>query len=417
MSYLDRMQHIKVGLHSSHTDLTAVPGTLLSVEMLEGSDILPREHERIERNLARGDNQEYPAILGIRGLDDLAIPTYLRGIATNDGAALDAQTESEVGLLLDSLMGASTDKGGSATTITGDTGSTGTLTVTSGASLLDGGGCLFEDGSGTKVAREIVSGGGTGTLTLDRDHADGAPGADNIPYGSCYWTMAPATHEHTPLFIRGMFHGSERSYFGCFGDATIEIREKQPVRLVSRWRPNNWTDTTVGSTFAAPTAGDYIMGINCRLNVKSAGFDGALLVKSATLNFGYTMQVRETLSGANGQAGWIVTRKAPTIECMLYPGANGLTFGELADSSGAMNANMLQGVLDSAAAATDIGDVESTWDVGLQVDNRPGACMYVRMPAASMRGRVVNEGGVEMIRATITARRPSAGSPLRLHLF
>lgn len=417
MSFLDRMQHVKVGLHSSHTDLTAVPGTLRSLELLDGTDLLPREHERIERDLARGDNQEYPAILGVRSLDELSIATYLRGIATNDGAALDAQTESELGLILDSLMGTSTDKAGAATTIASDTGASGTIVVASGTNLANGGGCLFEDGSGSKVAREIVSGGGTTTLVMDRAHADGAPGADNIPYGSCYWTMAPATHEHVPLFIRGMFHGSERSYFGCFGDASIEVREKQPVRFVSKWRPNNWTDTTIGSTFAEPTAGDYIMGVNCRLNLKSAGFDGALLVKSATLNFGYSLQVRETMSGVNGQAGWVVTRKAPTIECTLFAGANGLTFGELPDSGGTMNANMIQGIVDSANAANTIGDLESTWDVGLQIDNRPGACMYVRIPAATLSGRVVIENGLEMLKVKITARRPAAGSPFRLHLF
>ena len=414
MTFLDRAQFVQVGIHASVTDVTSLPGTLVALEPDE-MDAMPRDLERIERDLMRGDALDYSSILGTKGLEEIPISLPMRGIATNDGGALDAQTELDCGLMLDSLFGASTDKSGAATTITGDTGSTGTLTVTSGTNLANGGGVLFMDGNGDYIAREIASGGGTGTLVMDRDHTDGAPGSDNVPYGSCYWTLAPLTADHTHLFIRGIGTGWERSYFGCIGQLSLEVREKLPVRFNSRWLPNNWTDTTVGPSFSAPTAGNYIMGINSRLWI---GADAdAILVKSVNVNFGYTIAPRESISGVNGQVGYIVTRKQPVIEGLAYLGSNGLSFGEVADSSGNISVNRIQGLTNSSGSAANAGEAASTYDIGLQVGARPGGTMYVRVPAGEFSGRVVKEGGIEMIRFQIKPRRPSAGSPLRLHVF
>jgi hypothetical protein len=112
-----------------------------------------------------------------------------------------------------------------------------------------------------------------------------------------------------------------------------------------------------------------------------------------------------------------VTRKQPVIEGLLYMGSNGLSFGEVADSSGNISLNRIQGLTNSSGSAANAGEAASTYDIGLQVGARPGGTMYVRVPAGEFSGRVVKEGGIEMIRFQIKPRRPSAGSPLRLHIF
>jgi hypothetical protein len=393
MTDLNRSSHVLFGLHTNTTTFSGTPSTMRSKELVANANILPRDRNRVERDLIRGDNDNYAALVGTKDLDPLTLPMLARGLSGNTGGAITSATACELADLFDSIFGAATDPAGAATTITGDTGSSGSLTVTSGTNVANGVGVLFEDGNGAYVAREVVSGGGTGTLTLDRDHTDGAPGSDDVLYRSAYWLVSPSTTMHTHAGIRVIGSNHERLYVGCVGTCQIEIREGEPVAVNTTWTPTDWSDAAVGTSFSAPTAGETIMGVNGALYV---GESTKLILKNATIDFGYTIVPRSTINGSNGVHGYLVTRKQPVITGSFYFGSSGLSFGEVTDTEG---------------SATDFD-----FNKLIALENATRT-MMIRVPAAELRGRMADENGVAMVNFTAHARRPSSGSPCRVHLY
>lgn len=414
---ISRIQSLQFGKHASTTDFTATPGTLVYLEP-QSADVMPRDRRRIERDQLRNDNDNAPEILGPKSTDAISVGLLLRGVSGNTGGALTSATATEVGPLLDCISGAAaTDPSGAATTVTGDTGSSSTLTVTSGTNVANGVGVLFDttvSSASVKVVREVVSGGGTGTLVLDRDWADGAPGSDNVLYRSCYWTFSPATSKHTHGYIRAEGEDWRRDYSGAMSSLTLSVTEGEPVAFSTSWMPTSWADTAEeNGTFTAPTAGAYVMGVDSGLWIG----DDKVLLKSAEVDFGHVIAPRGTVNGTDGLHGHLVTRKQCVIKGRLYFGVGGLSFGELADSTGNISLNKIQGLTTSGGSATTAGTVASTYDIALQVGNTATQAMYLRLPAATFRGRLVEENGIEMCDVEIHARRPSSGAPVRLHLF
>jgi hypothetical protein len=409
---LSRILSVRFGLHSSATDFTATPGTLPFLEP-KTAELMPRDRVRYERDLHRDDNMDHAEAIGPKGLDALVIEGEVRGFAANAGGALDPETATEIGLMLDAIAGAaSTDPSGAATTTTGGTGSTPNVTVDSGTNVANGVGLLFQT-DGDPVIREVVSGGGTGTLVLDRDYSGTVTNGGTL-CRSAYWTFLPATSRHTHGYIRAEGEDWRRDYNGCMSGLTLSGEDGQPVMYRTSWQPTSWADTAEANpSFTAPSAGALVSCVNAGLWVG----DDKLLIKGFELDFGHTIVPRSTMNGTDGVHGYLVTRKSPVLRCRLYHGTAGLSFGEVADSTGNLSINKIQGITSSADAALSVGQVASTYDIALQVGNFATGALYVRMPAATLRGRVVNDNGLEMIELECRARRPSSGAPVRLHLF
>lgn len=409
---LTRIQSVQFGKYSTTTDFSSTAPTLRFKEPIS-ADLYPRDRQRIERPLFRPDNHPNAGIYGTKGLDALGLTVQVRGFAANAGAALAAATETEVGDFLDCISGgAATDPSGTATTTTGGTGSSGTLTVTSGTNVANGVGVLFQT-DGDPVVREVVSGGGTGTLTLDRDFS-GTVANGGVLARSAYWTFDPSISKHTHAFIRAEGEDWRRDYYGCLSGGTLRVNEGQPATLEMSWMPTSWADAAEANpSFTAPTAGAYVLGVNCGLWIG----DDKLIVKSAEVSFGHTIVPRSTINGSDGVHGYVVTAKVPVITCRVYHGTSGLTFGEVADSTGNVSINKIQGLTNSAGSAVSAGQVESTYDVALQVGNIATGAMYIRCPAAVLRGRVVDDNGMECVDLEIRPTRPTSGTPMRVHIF
>jgi hypothetical protein len=415
MTDIQRMMHVQAGVASSATDLTTVP-TMSSIEVIEAS-VHPRDTMRLDRDLMRGDNMRHASLIGPKNLDEINLSMLMRGVSTNDGGALDPEDDTELGELFTSIFGvAGIAQSGAATTISGDTGASSILALTSGTNHLAGGGELFMDGNGDYIAREIVSV-NSNDLTLDRTWTDGAPGSDAVPYRSVYWTLPAGTVQHLPTWIRGISTNWERTYAACTcTGCTIEVPEGGPVRVNTRWAPNDWSDTAVAPSFSAQTAGDYVVGLNSALYVGNS----KLLVRNASLDLGLTAVPRTTINGTNGIHGHLVTRKEPVLNATIYFGGSGLTFGEVVDTGGGatdFDLNKIVGLENAAGTTLQKGQASATYDVALQVGAGPGRTMYVRIPAAEIRGRMEVDNGIEVVRLQIIATRPSAGTMLRLHCF
>lgn len=414
MGDLVRMHITQIGLHSSATDFSGAP-TFTAIEpTLAG--IMPMDTERNERDLERGDNGDYASAVGVKMLDEIVVDILARGSSGNTGGAVAALTATEIGILFEAIFGAaSVDAAGAATTVTGDTGASKLLAVTSDTNLADGGGVLFNVGS-DYIAREQVSK-AANVLTLDRTWVDGAPGSDNVPYKSCHWLVDPTIRQHKHIGIRGVGSNWERTYLGCgIQSVTISGEEGKPVKISTKWKPTDWSDTNVGPSFSAPTAGDYVVSTNSRLFIGDESF----MFKKWSIELGYVVRPRETSSGPNAMNGYLVTRKSPSFKGTCYFGTGGAgptNFGEIADSSGNISLNKIQGLTNSAGTAITPGKVASTYDCALQIGNAPGACMYFRIPATELSGKMENDNGVEVIAFTGKARRPATGSMMRVHVY
>lgn len=411
MSALTRMMTVRVAKHSSTTAFdSASIGSTQFVEPEGEPGFMPKDTARIERDLYRGDNQEYASIRGPKSLDAMALTMLVRGISGNTStAAFTATTSNDLALLLDCIFGAaSTDPSGVGSTATAGVGATPNLTMTSGTNYPNGGMVLFpttSTGAGF-FAREIVSGGGTTTLVLDRQYTGTVANPTTIVRGAV-WTLQSSTNMHTHLYIDAEGENWRRLYTGCMSGLDLDFSEGQAVKASMSWQSSDWTGPAKASpAFSAPTTGSHIVNLGSQFYIGDSKF----LLKGAKLSLGYTMQARATTTGDNGMLGYVVTRKQPVLSGTLYVGSNA-AFGELADLSGTPTIQSLQAV-DTVA-----GGVPTTRDIALQVGTTGAQAMYLRIPAAEFSGSFGTENGVDVFNFEARARRHTSGSMLRLGLF
>lgn len=391
----------------STTDFVTI-GTPIFLET-EACDVEPRDTTRLERNLYRGDNQEFSSVVGPKALDPIAMTLLLRGVSGNTGTtAFASATTTEIGQLLDCILGAAVDPSGTGSTATAD--STPDLTMTSGTNYADGDGVLFATDTGT-WAREIVSGGGTSTLTLDRAFTGNVTNPTTILRGA-HWSVSNSSSMHTHAAIRGYGELWERTYVGCMSNLELDFTEGQIVKAMMSWIPTDWSDTTVATSFSAPTAGSHIVNIGGTFNIG----DSVFLLKGAKLNLGMTIVPRTTVGGPNGVQGYMVTRVQPTLTGTFYVGSNS-SFGEINDSTGTPRLNSLTQTANDSGTAITAGTAAATYDIALQVGTAGTQALYLRMPAAEFSGRVQQDNGLDVFNFTAKATRPPSGSPLRVFLF
>jgi hypothetical protein len=415
VSDLSRMLTMKFAKHSSSTVFdSASIGTAFFLEP-ESCEAMPRDTERLERNLYRGDNMEYASIRGTKKLDPVTMTLLGRGVNGNTGTSAFAAAEyTELGQLLDCVIGASTDPTSSGESATGGTGSSSQLTFASGTNYPAGCGVLFANTSGQVFARAIVSAAEPPTtVTLDRDFT-GTAAAATVVRGA-RWSLDPATSMHTHAYLQAEGENWRRNYSGCMSGLDIDMPEGQPVKFNFSWQPTDWSDSAeANGSFTAPTAGDFIVNVGGLFYIGNSAF----LLKEAKLSLGYTIVARATQAGQNGVLGYVVTRKMPVLSGKLYMGVNA-SLGEIADSSGTPSLNSMQGV------DVNPGVVVTTRDISLQVGTggattaatAGGRSMYMRMPAAEFRAKLAAENGQEVIQFEAHARRPSSGSPFELFMF
>ncbi len=405
MSGLLRMSTVRVGKQSATTDVsTTAPGTLVFLEP-EQCDTYGRDTERIDRDLYRGDNQEHASIRGIKKLDPIAMTLLMKGVAGNTGTtAFTSLTATEHGHMFESIFGSAvTDPSGTGSTATA--GTTPNLTMTSGTNYANGGGIAFVTSTGT-YCREIVSGGATSTLVLDRAYTGTITNPTTILRGATS-TLQSSTSMHTPLYIDGEGEWGRRTYGGCYSSLDMDFTEGQPIKMMMSWQPTDWTaPAKANPSFSQASAGSYIVNIGGYFWIG----DSLFLLKGAKLTLGYTIVPRPTINGANGVQGYVITRKKPVLSGTLYVGSSA-SFGELADLSGTPTLQSLQG-LDVTA-----GTSPTTRDIALQVGSAGTQAFYLRIPAAEFSGQFAQENGVDVFNFSAKATRPSSGSMLRMHVY
>ena len=401
MTDSSRHIHVKAAMQASTSDFTSSPTATVLLPRALPASLFPRGRSPIERDLYAVDGREHVHAWGAKDVGGIDLPLEFRGANSNSGGAVaDWEAKLEQGALLASLFGAvATATANAATTCSGTAGAT--LTVVDGTDIPNLAMILFTTSTGIFV-RQVVSGGGTTTLTLDRA-ASGTASGTVIRLG--VYAMAPSVTHHRHLYVSAEGESWRRDYFGLAPSRMVlRVPDTGLVEFDSSWMPTDWSDVAEANpSFSAPTAGNPIV------NAGGAFYIGETMyvLKSAvvTMDNGVVMRGGTASNAPNGVVGGVCARKSMVIEGELYVGNNDLSLHEIEDDAGTPALGAVTGDADSAS------DVPTTYDVSLQLGTEAGACAYLRLPAAAFRGSVQDSGGLPVVRFTA---RATGGTPAYL---
>lgn len=412
MTDVSRFLEIQFGLHSSVSDFSDTSGTATNILPLRADGFLPRQRNVIERPLYSADGRTFPHVMGAKDIKALNVGMEFRGMSNATGGAVTLTSVMEQVRMLNAIFGASASNiSGAATTVTGGTPGSGTLTVASGTNIADGDMVLFRVGTspGTVVMREVASGGGTGTLTFDRVYT-GTPLNGATVYRAARWNLSTSVTHHTHGFFKCEGESWARIYAGCFPESMIlTIPDAGPVAFDSVWMPTDYSDTAEDAlTFTTPTAGQPTVSSGCDFRIG----DTAFFLKSAKITLANGGVARPSVTGPNGIQGMVAANKRVMLEGEMYLGdGTSPSAGELVDDSGTPSLDSILGTGD------DVGDGVTQRDISLAVGGAENAAFYARIPSADFRAEVVESGGLTCVRFQAVATAPASGSPYRLGVF
>ena len=392
MSALTRVSQLKMGLHD--TNVQWETDTSVSYKQLElfGDVTAKLDVGKNPNESLRDDGLHYADDDGVKATG-LSIPLKLRGISSGAGATISAArlTKTEIGFILDSIMGAAGSDGTGATCSSASTTAP-TVDETSGfpvgnAALLTVGGVL--------VGRQVTARGassGSNTITLDRALA-GSP-STTVVYGSASWAL---TKNANPIHLAADWETDaydRYKLYGLMGGFSIPLPPNGgTVPFNVELEGTHWARTATGLTFSAPTVGSTIPAINSPILFGTTQYD----LSNAEVSVEVVKQPRAHYASINGHTGFDVVDKIARLK-------------------GRLRAGSLTGEISSTVLAT-LQD-NATFDVLLQVGATVGATALFRWPALAIRSaKLVKDNGRWAIDFEAFGSRPSTGSEFYMHLF
>jgi hypothetical protein len=398
MTDLSRLLDVRFGLHSANDFLT-MPGSLSAVQLVSGGEsLMPRANTPIDRNdISAIDGRGFVHLIGPLDLADVSIGMEFKGVNANTGGAVaDWSAKMEQANLLTSLFGAAgVATVGAAPTIAASGHGSAVLEVV-GTTVVNGDFILFPTTTGTQM-RQVVSGGTTTTLTLDRAYT-GTPTTGATVIRGARWTLAQTLRNHLHGAFRAETGRQMSEFLGCAPvSATIGIPEGGKLTFGSTWSPTSGTmaQAPASPAFAAPTAGSPIVGLNTQLWIGGEQF----VVRDASIAIATGNEPRVTSSSPHGRLGGIAGEKrgnGVVITGSLYFGDSSAR-GEVQRDTGT---ETLRTMLDAAAS----GNVESAArDVLLTVGAAAGRSLALRLNDADLVASVAPNGQPVMVSFTATA--------------
>lgn len=399
-----RVLNVKFGKATSTSDLTSTPGTLVQLTPDGEPSFRLAERKKLMRGGVNAAGRYLSPLAGPLALGEYGVDFILRGLSGNTGGAILSASTSEVGLLLDVLTGtAAVDPSGAVTGATG--GSTTSVTVTSGVNIPTGMGILFSNGTDF-VAREVTAGGGTGTLTIDRN-SGGTPVGNVIR--AAKWTIDPTISNHTHGYFDVEGEDWRGLFTGCMGTAKLTAAMGEYVKLQTSWKATDVNRAAEANpAFTDVVAGSAITSVNSSFWVGNTAYT----FRDLAVDFGGSVTARQSQNSTQGVYGYGVFEKLPKITGKLYLETIAGLGGHDDNTTSPLSTTIAQGRNAALGAAV------STFDVGIQLGNAAAGCAYLRAPAAAFtKYERVNIDGFEGFDFELTCFGPTSGSPLRIHLF
>lgn len=380
MTIQDSAFLLSFGKHSSITDVSSTPGTLMHL-LPEKHGFQGADYGRLQPAPLNPTNKRFPARRGVidvaRGL---SLEQLIRGLYGNVGAAIDPETTSELGRVLDVVFGTdSIDPAGAATTATssGSVPATATLGVTELARFPIGTVVMFQAPAATYHVRQVRArsgSSGAGTLTLDRAWSGAVADATTI-IRCARWVDDPAVHQHTHGYFRGEWQGGDaadpaRVYRGCMSRASFDFSVGQHGRFTTSWQVTDIADDApADTTFVEPVAGSSVVNTNNSFWIGATAY----YATDQHIELGGSVSAFRANSGPHGVQGYKVMKggDAPRTR-MTVTLPLGVNTGEVNEAL----LNTLQGY--DLAAGAELVPLE----VAFQVGGAAGAFCYAVMPAA-----------------------------------
>jgi len=393
MSALTRVSILKMGLHNSNVQWET-DGSVSYNQLEPFGEPTPRVGKgKLENPSLRDDARHYADDAGVKETG-LSVPLKLRGISggAGDETAAGRLTKTEIGFILDSLMGA-VGVDGTGAEVTGGTSSAPTVDETAG--FAPGSAGLFSVG-GVLYARQITARSetsGAGSLTLDRALPSAAAN-ESVAYASASWAL---TKNANPIHLAADWEtdaGYRYKMLGMMGGFTIALPPNGGTTPFNvELDGTHWTRETAGLTFSAPTVGGTIPAVNSPILFGTTEYD----LFGAELSVEVTKQPREHYSSINGLTGYDVTDKVARLRGRLR--------------AGSLTGEITPAVLDTLQAT-------GTFDVLFQLGRTAGAAAAFRFPAFNIRAAsLVPDNGRWAIDFEGFASRPASGSEFFFHLF
>lgn len=397
MSNITSLSLLRYGKHTSNTQLESDASVSYGFCEHEGDIAIKQGPRKLERNLRRGDNEKYARVVGPRDVPTLGFSTQLRGLNANSGGAVTTAKQTELGPLLDVIMGAN-GTGGTGSTASASGHSSTTLAVASAASIVAGNAVLFEDTSDGWIAREVVSK-SSNTLTLDRAYT-GTPVSSGVVYCGVSWYPDQDAPNHVHLAADVENIGLDRvKMFGGMGSVVVDFPANGGLAMCAwsfDFSHDDDDESPASPTFSAPTVGTTIPCIDGTFWVGAS----ELLMRDAKLNITPAKAQKQHYAALNGFAGYVVTAIDVTLTGTLLMGA-------LTSEATQTTRRTLQGA--------------STQDIAFQLGRGPGASIYVRLPAADFDCAKASVDGQDALTftamATRSANQANVPGAARIHLF
>lgn len=407
MSDVNRLLSLTYGINASPYTIGTEPGIYAPLQPRSTpASLLPRTRQPIERPLVSVDGRRLLRAHGVKDIAELTIPMQMTGVNTNTGNTTSSwEPKIETGNLLSSVFGANAvATSGAAPTVS----SASVVTLVASSNVLVNNDIVLIETTAGREARQIVSGGGTTTLTLDRALLGTGVAASTI-YRAARYVVSSSQTVHTPIWFDCEGENWRRKYHDCQPSSLVfNIPNAGVVEADFTFMPNNWTDQAEANpAYAAPTSGSPVVSGASQFLIGSNSF--MLRNARVTINLGTVM--RESTTGINGVVGGLATDKTNImIEGELYIGPSGAgNMGWVVDESGTPAIEDIFG--DNASTGTLV----TALDMMLQVGSSIGAAMFIRIPAADIRSSGVREGGPF---AVLPFQAMATGaSPLTLGIF
>lgn len=411
MSEDGALLYLKFGKYSSATDYSSTAPTLVDMLPDGGRDSFgSRSPIVLARDPSHPSNRRFP---GVRGPTDLSKPVtpefIVHGLSGNNGGAITPSAATDLSQMLDVLFGiASVDPAGAATTVTGGTGSTPNLTVASGAGIPNGMVVGFSTDADGFIMRQVRSGGGTGTLVLDRTYS-GTPSGTVIRLAR--WVFDPSVLQHAHGYFRAEWANWRRDFWAALGTGRFDLTNGQYVKLLTSWMFSGCDDVAEANpTFTEQTRGSALVSTNAAFYIGNA----QLFATDISVEIGGDVRARPSFDGTNGVKGYASFKgpgtPRPKIACKLYRGTG---TGEVADSTGTPSLNTLQGT------GLDLGAAKTALDIAVAVGRAAAGLGYwVMRGAECVKADDIEVDGYQMIDCEFlgNSASPSSYYPLEFHL-
>jgi len=365
------------------TGLTHEPGSLTAI-CAEGNPEPRVAQTKLARNLRKGDMEMTARIQGPRDAGiSFTTEAYGNGTEGADGvAAVAAESTDE---LFRAVMGQAGVAG------TGDTvsASSGTSLTVAGTDIANGDFLLLTGAtSGRKQVRQVVAGGGTTSLTLDRalteDDGTAEDAATGVAIAGVRWDLDNENQDQDTYFFDYEGKTDRHQILGAVCTALEIAVPSGGERVLLNWNfdGNDWEreGTLASPTVGTNSDGQVITAANAPLWIGNDQF----MVRDMAITITRKANRKVTQFGENGYHGHATTGSEVSITGTIYLGTDDL---------------------EAIASYKDTLNGNSTQDILIQIGRTSGRILAIRAQAADFSADKVSVDGLDAIQFTATASR------------